>query len=340
MVGHADVDVESERFGELVVEEGAEGAAIHPAHRLAGEEPEGEACSHISSPGERRRASWRGRPPWRPVGEVGVWAGDAPGGVGEDVADHEVGVVELGHTDVTGWSRPSWPRCTKRRTHAPVTGLMADQVWTSDRGESGSVVASTTSSPATTAATATPGPQAAIASAAPSKPPWIPVTGGPSLRSAMAAPPWAFRSERIVRRASGGELRPAVGNAPGCAGVGFRSTGPVGVGVTAGGYPCPSRTEPQERALIPQTVLEHDEMHHLVNGLSLEVSRQAERIRRRSHGHDWPSAASAMAELEEAVQILGRIVNVTLRSSIQAEVPQPESEPDEQLSELPTGQYL
>lgn len=40
------------------------------------------------------------------------------------------------------------------------------------------------------------------------------------------------------------------------------------------------------RALIPQTVLEHDEMHHLVNGLSLEVTRQAERIRRRSHGQD------------------------------------------------------
>ena len=99
-------------------------------------------------------------------------------------------------------------------------------------------------------------------------------------------------------------------------------------------------TEPQERALIPQTVLEHDEMHHLVNGLSLEVTRQAERIRRRSHGHDWPGAASAMSELEEAVQILSRIVNVTLRSSIQPPAPEPGSEADEQVPELPTGQYL
>ena len=80
-------------------------------------------------------------------------------------------------------------------------------------------------------------------------------------------------------------------------------------------------------------------MHHLVNGLSLEVTRQAERIRRRSHGQDWPGAASAMAELEEAVQILGWIVNVTLRSSIQAEAPELETEPTE-TPELPTGQYL
>lgn len=99
-------------------------------------------------------------------------------------------------------------------------------------------------------------------------------------------------------------------------------------------------TEPQERALIPQTVLEHDEMHHLVNGLSLEVTRQAERIRRRSHGQDWPGAASAMAELEEAVQILGRMVNVTLLSSVQTEGPEHEAEPDEPTPELPTGQYL
>jgi len=98
-------------------------------------------------------------------------------------------------------------------------------------------------------------------------------------------------------------------------------------------------TEPQERALIPQTVLEHDEMHHLVNGLSLEVTRQAERIRRRSHGQDWPGAASAMVELEEAVEILGRIVQITLRSSIPMEAPEPETEPAE-TPELPTGQYL
>lgn len=80
-------------------------------------------------------------------------------------------------------------------------------------------------------------------------------------------------------------------------------------------------------------------MHHLVNGLSLEVTRQAERIRRRSHGQDWPGAASAMAELEEAVQILGRIVDVTLRSSIRAEMPEPETATHD-MPELPTGQYL
>lgn len=75
-----------------------------------------------------------------------------------------------------------------------------------------------------------------------------------------------------------------------------------------------------------------------MNGLSLEVTRQAERIRRRSHGHDWPGAASAVSELEEAVQILSRIVNVTLRSSIQAGMPEPEPQAD--VTELPTGQYL
>lgn len=81
-------------------------------------------------------------------------------------------------------------------------------------------------------------------------------------------------------------------------------------------------------------------MHHLVNGLSLEVTRQAERIRRRSHGQDWPGAASAMSELEEAVQILSRIVKVTLRSSLHTPALEPETEPDEEAPELPAGQYL
>ena len=56
-------------------------------------------------------------------------------------------------------------------------------------------------------------------------------------------------------------------------------------------------------------------MHHLVNGLSLEVTRQA-------------------------VQILGRMVKVTLLSSVEAERPEPEAEPEEQTPEQPTGQYL
>lgn len=86
-------------------------------------------------------------------------------------------------------------------------------------------------------------------------------------------------------------------------------------------------------------------MHHLVSGLSLEVARQAERLRRRSHGQDWPGAASAMGELEEAVEILGRIVNLTLRSTFAQPEPEPEAEPEaaeEEPSapELPTGQYL
>lgn len=100
--------------------------------------------------------------------------------------------------------------------------------------------------------------------------------------------------------------------------------------------------QPQEAALIPQTIIEHDDMHHLVNGLSLEVTRQAERIRRRSHGQDWPGAASAMAELEEAVEILGRMVDLTLRASVARPEPAPVEEPADEapVPELPVGQYL
>lgn len=101
--------------------------------------------------------------------------------------------------------------------------------------------------------------------------------------------------------------------------------------------------QPQEAALNPHTVLDHDDMHHLVNGLSLEVTRQADRIRRRSHGQDWPGAASAMSELEEAVEILGRLVNTTLHQAIaagRAEQQQYETDEDGPPAELPTGQYL
>lgn len=96
----------------------------------------------------------------------------------------------------------------------------------------------------------------------------------------------------------------------------------------------------QERTLHPNAVIEHDDMHHLVNGLSLEVARQAERIRRRSHGQDWPGAASAMSELEEAVEVLGRMVNLTLRSSVAAEPAGEAEDGDEPPPELPVGQYL
>jgi hypothetical protein len=95
----------------------------------------------------------------------------------------------------------------------------------------------------------------------------------------------------------------------------------------------------QETALTSHTVLDDDDMHHLVNGLSLEVVRQAERIRRRSHGQDWPAAASAMAELQEAVDVLDRIMNLTLRNALRPPAPEPDEGPAP-LPEPPTGQYL
>lgn len=73
------------------------------------------------------------------------------------------------------------------------------------------------------------------------------------------------------------------------------------------------------------TALDPDQVHHLVNGLSLEVGRQADRIRRRSHSRDWPGAASAMSELEETVELLSEFVNVSLRASLTP--PDPEGDP-------------
>ncbi len=46
------------------------------------------------------------------------------------------------------------------------------------------------------------------------------------------------------------------------------------------------------------------------------MSRQADRIRRRSHTSDWPGAASAMRELEETVVLLSRLVNGALEFSL------------------------
>jgi hypothetical protein len=101
-------------------------------------------------------------------------------------------------------------------------------------------------------------------------------------------------------------------------------------------------SDEQEHALSTHAVIDDDDMHHLVSGLSLEVARQADRIRRRSQGQDWPGAASAMSELEEAVEVLGRIVNLTLRSSL-APPPEEMGEPEVEAEPTPalsTGQYL
>jgi len=81
-------------------------------------------------------------------------------------------------------------------------------------------------------------------------------------------------------------------------------------------------------------------MHHLVRGLSLEVARQAERIRRRSHGQDWPGAASAMSELEEAVDVLSRFVNLSLQRAVAPATPDPAVEDEPAVPALSTGQYL
>ena len=89
------------------------------------------------------------------------------------------------------------------------------------------------------------------------------------------------------------------------------------------------------------THLDDDQVHHLVNGLSLEVRRQAERIRRRSHGRDWPGAASAMAELEETVELLSEFVTVSLRASMTRETQSESDGPvDVEPDPVPVGQYL
>lgn len=85
------------------------------------------------------------------------------------------------------------------------------------------------------------------------------------------------------------------------------------------------------------TQLDNEQVHHLVNGLSLEVGRQADRIRRRSHSRDWPGAASAMAELEETVELLSEFVNVSLRANLAGGV---NESPDVELESIPVGLYL
>ena len=101
------------------------------------------------------------------------------------------------------------------------------------------------------------------------------------------------------------------------------------------GSPVPRRTE---HALSKPTILDTDEhVPHLINGLSLEVSRQADRIRRRTHTRDWPGAASAMTELEEATRLLSQLVNVSLQNTFPDE---PETDEPAEQPALPVGQYL
>ena len=51
--------------------------------------------------------------------------------------------------------------------------------------------------------------------------------------------------------------------------------------------------QPQEAALNPHTVLDHDDMHHLVNGLSLEVTRQAYEQAGVTNRPEWAAADRA-----------------------------------------------
>lgn len=89
------------------------------------------------------------------------------------------------------------------------------------------------------------------------------------------------------------------------------------------------------------THLDDDQVQHLVNALSLEVGRQADRIRRRSHSRDWPGAASAMTELEETTGLLSEFINVSLRASMTRT---PESDEDDvagvEAESVPVGLYL
>ena len=109
--------------------------------------------------------------------------------------------------------------------------------------------------------------------------------------------------------------------------------------VTASWYQNPLSPDDWRSSLLTHTVLDTDDVPHLVDGLSLEISRQADRIRRRSHSRDWPGAASAMTEMEEAVGLLSQLVNVSLRSSLSQPAPEPESVPEEPAAPE-IGQYL
>ena len=91
------------------------------------------------------------------------------------------------------------------------------------------------------------------------------------------------------------------------------------------------RSEPN---LSIQAHIDSTKFPHLVNGLSLEISRQADRIRRRSHSRDWPGAASAMTELEEAVGVLSNLVDASLLAGFR------DDEPAEEPGPIPVGQYL
>lgn len=115
---------------------------------------------------------------------------------------------------------------------------------------------------------------------------------------------------------------------------------PATRGVTARPYRSWFHVE-SEDALPKSTNVPPSQLPHLVNGLSLEVARQADRIRRRSHSKDWPGAASAMSELEEAVDLLATFVHVNLQAAIEGDdEPEPDPAPAEPVPALSTGQYL
>ncbi|WP_436793844.1 hypothetical protein [Actinospongicola halichondriae] len=91
--------------------------------------------------------------------------------------------------------------------------------------------------------------------------------------------------------------------------------------------------------MSPSTVVDPAHIPALVNGLSLEVARQADRIRRRSHSSDWPGAASAMTEMEETVELMSGLVTAGMRASF-AQRAEPEVEPADDEVAVSVGQYL
>ena len=117
-----------------------------------------------------------------------------------------------------------------------------------------------------------------------------------------------------------------------------RNNGAPGSVVTPPLYRGQLSLDRTEHQLSAGTILDTDEhLPHVIKGLSLEISRQADRIRRRSLTRDWAGAASVMTELEEATQLLGRLVNVSLHNNL---VHGAEDEEETEAPALPVGQYL
>ena len=114
---------------------------------------------------------------------------------------------------------------------------------------------------------------------------------------------------------------------------------PAGGDVTPPRYRGQLSLDRTEHQLSRATIIDTDEhLPHVIKGLSLEISRQADRIRRRSITRDWAGAASAMTELKEATQLLGQLVNVSLQNDVIDEPAGDEEETEER--GLSVGQYL